>query len=334
VIRIRSRRARIILAVVALVAAVGAVRFGMTTYGTYRTLRTAYDLDAPDVADVRPWMTLRYVADTYQAPLPALLRALDLPRDTDPDAVLGRLARNRDIPRPDYVARVQRAVVAASHLTDAEPRGPSGGEEVAAWEELVGGMLVYGYPALGLMLWLGAVGVPLPTALSTAVAGSLAAQGRMDWLPATLVAVAASVLGDAVGYGLGRLVGHEVLERRGRWLGYTPATRRRAELLFERWGSMSILLSRTLVSAISPVVNIVAGGSRFRLTEFLLLALIGRVLWTTAYLALGYGVGSKLDVATEFLQQLTGLLLCVAVGVIAGILAARRPHPPVRRAAA
>jgi membrane protein DedA with SNARE-associated domain len=56
-------------------------------------------------------------------------------------------------------------------------------------EQFLSALLVYGYPILGVTLLLGAVGLPLPTGLSAAVAGSLSALGRMDWLTAGTIAV-------------------------------------------------------------------------------------------------------------------------------------------------
>ncbi len=128
-----------------------------------------------------------------------------------------------------------------------------------------------------------------------------------------------------VGYALGRVLGQGFLERRGRWLGYTASRRRRVEALFERWGVLTVLLTRTLVSAVSPAVNVVAGASRFRPRSFTAYTILGRVLWIAAYLALGYGVVVDLDSAAGFLSNLTGLLMSLALGAGAIVLAIRRP---------
>jgi membrane protein DedA with SNARE-associated domain len=112
-------------------------------------------------------------------------------------------------------------------------------------------LLVYGYPALGLTLVLAAIGLPLPSGLAMVVAGSLAAQGRMSWLEVGALAVGASVLGDCAGYGIGRALGGELFERRGRWLGLTAERRARVERLFERWGALAVLLSRSRAPRIS-----------------------------------------------------------------------------------
>lgn len=134
----------------------------------------------------------------------------------------------------------------------------------------------------------------------------------------------ASVLGDVTGYSLGRLLGREFLERRGRWIGVTPARRARVERLFEQWGRLSVVLTRSLLSLLSSAVNLLAGATRYHLRVFLPFALAGRLIWTSVYLGLGYGLGGGIDAATQFLSNLSGLLVSLAVLVGLGIFAYRR----------
>jgi membrane protein DedA with SNARE-associated domain len=65
------------------------------------------------------------------------------------------------------------------------------------------------------------------------------------------------------------------------------------------------------------------------LSQFIAVSTAGRVVWTAAYLGLGYAIGADLDAATEFLSNLTGLLLCAIVVVVAGltVIIAGRPRP-------
>jgi membrane protein DedA with SNARE-associated domain len=301
------------------------VMFGLRAYRSLLLLRSAYDAGAPAVSSIRGWMTLRYVAGTYHAPESGLIQRLGLAPETDPDTSLRSLAEQEGLSPFEYVQRVQQAVVEVVPARTTERGGESSGWLGATGDVLLSGLLVYSYPALGLILLLGALGLPFPTGLSTAVAGSLAAQGRLSWLWASSVAVTASVLGDVAGYGLGHVVGREFLERRGRWLGYTPARRAHIELLFNRWGILTVLLSRTLVSHVSGVVNLAAGMSRYRLFAFLPFAILGRLLWTSGYLGLGYGVGGDLEAATDLLKNVTGFLVFLAILVGLGVATFRRP---------
>jgi len=158
------------------------------------------------------------------------------------------------------------------------------------------------------------------------------ARGSMNWAWAAVVAVTASVLGDAVGYGLGRALSRQFLERYGRWIGYSPARRIRVALLFDRWGALGVLLSRTLVSHLSAVLNLLAGASRYRLSVFVAFTVVGRILWTSAYLGLGYTVGADLEAAAGFLANLSIFLVSLAVLLASGAIALARPSGSPRNA--
>jgi len=271
------------------------------------------------------------VVGTYgQAPEAVLIRRLGLPPDTPPDTSLRSLAERAGVPPLQYVQRVQQAVADVAPMTVPQQGGATTSWLGAVRDDFLAAMLAYGYPVLGLTLLLGAIGLPLPTGLSTVLAGSLAEQGRMSWPWAGAVAVTASVLGDVVGYGLGRVLGREFLERWGRWLGYTPARHVRVQKLFERWGAVTVLLSRTLVEPLSSVANLLAGVGRYRLRDFIAYIILGRVIWTSAFLALGYAIGGDLEAATAFLKNLTGFLVCLTL-LVALALAAFGRSRAIRR---
>jgi membrane protein DedA with SNARE-associated domain len=93
----------------------------------------------------------------------------------------------------------------------------------------------------------------------------------------------------------------------------------------QRHDLATVLLTRTLVSSLSAAVNLLAGVSHYPLGRFTALAFIGRLLWTSAYLGLGYAVGGELDAATRFLQNLAGLLVALALLVGTGLALRRAP---------
>lgn len=106
-------------------------------------------------------------------------------------------------------------------------------------------------------------------------------------------------------------------------MGLTPLRRVRLDALFERWGALAVLLSRSLVSVLSSAVNLVAGAGRYRLPAFFALTIVGRAIWTSAYLGIGYVGSAGLEPATDFLASLTGLL--VSLALLAGLVVALRP---------
>jgi membrane-associated protein len=312
----------VLLALFALAALAVAI-FGLRTYRSFLLLRSAYELGAPDVSSVRPWMTLDYVAQTYRVPGMALAEHLGLPPDIDPKTTLKSLSERQGLSPFQYIQQVQKAI---SELRSTS--SPQGGKETVSepgtlGEELLAALLVYGYPVLGLTLLLGTMGAPFPSALSVVVAGSLIARGEMNWLWAAAVVVASSASGDLAGYGVGRLFGREFLERRGRWLGFTAARQARVELLFQQWGILTVLLSRSLLSFLSSAVNLLAGAGRYRLRVFVLFSIVGRMIWTSAYLGLGYGFGVAIEAAADFPNGLSGLLVSLVILVALGFMIQR-----------
>jgi membrane protein DedA with SNARE-associated domain len=295
--------------------------FGLRTYGSFVLLRSAYAAGAPMTSSIRAWMTLGYVATTYRTSNAALIERLGLPAETDPNTSLKSIAERAGVSPSVYAQRAQRAIADLAPGAPSDIKNGNSGWFTTINDEVLTALLVYGYPVLGLILFLGAIGLPLPDGVATTVAGSLASQGRLDWIWAAAITVMASVLGDAAGYGLGRSLSGEILERYGSWIGYTRSRRIRVQLLFDRWGSLTVFITRTFMSYLSSVASLLAGITCYRLPKFLAIALIGRLIWTAAYMGLGYGIGSDWQAATGFLTNLSVLVLSLIVLLAAGTVA-------------
>jgi membrane protein DedA with SNARE-associated domain len=302
-------------------ALVSSLWFGLRTYGSFLLLRSAYEVGMPQSGSIRAWMTLRYVAAAYRVPEAVLIARLGLPTETPPEATLKSLAEHEGVSPFSYARRVQQAIADLAPGNASSDAQGSGRWLERVEEQLLSALLVYGYPILGATLLLGAIGLPLPTGLSAAVAGSLSALGRMDWLTAGVIAVLASIVGDIAAYAVGRAASDRFLQRWGRWLGYMPNRQARAEALFEQWGGLTILITRTLISHLSTIVSLLAGLHRYRVPAFLTFDVLGRVIWTAAYMGLGYLLAGSLDAATEFLKNLTAFLLSSSVFAVLTLLA-------------
>jgi membrane protein DedA with SNARE-associated domain len=74
-----------------------------------------------------------------------------------------------------------------------------------------------------------------------------------------------------------------------------------------------VFATRTLISSLSSPVSLVAGMNHYRLVTFCVLVLLRRIIWTVAYVGLGYSIGGSLESATGFLANLSGLVLSLVV---------------------
>lgn len=175
-------------------------------------------------------------------------------------------------------------------------------------EFFLSAMLAYGAPMLGLALMIGAAGVPLPASLLLIAAGAFARQGAMDAVAAIGLGLVGVVLGDSLSYGIGHFARRTVEIRLGASAGW-----QRARTLFEQRGGLAIFLTRFLLTALALPINLIAGGSGYRFSRFLLFDLSGEALWLALYGGLGYLFGAQWELISQFLSDFGSLLLGVVI---------------------
>lgn len=88
-------------------------------------------------------------------------------------------------------------------------------------------------------------------------------------------------------------------------------------------GDLTVVLSRSLLSFKSSAVNLLAGASRYRVRLFLPFAIVGRLIWSSAYLSLGYVFGVAIEAAADFTSSLSGLLVPLVVLAALGFMIQR-----------
>ncbi|HZP21754.1 MAG TPA: DedA family protein [Bauldia sp.] len=291
----------------------GAIQFGWRTYGSFLVFRSAYELGAPATSSIRAWMSLEYIARTYGLQPRELAAAIGMPAETDLTVPIAEIAAERGESNVELIQDVQSIVAKDLHARPEDMPGTN----TESGDAFLGDVLSYSYPALALVLLLGAVGAPVPTGFTTLLAGVLASQGSMNWFLASATAVLASVAGDLIGYAIGYFAHAQFIERYGRYFGYAGQAKARIESLFSRWGGTTVLLTRTLVSHLSSVASLLAGVTGYDLAAFLAFATLGRVLWTAAYFGVGYFVGRDIEAASGFLANLTGFVIALGVAVLA-----------------
>lgn len=141
------------------------------------------------------------------------------------------------------------------------------------------------------------------------------------------VLVVAAVLGNVVGYGLGRLIGPPLFRERTGLMGqiFKPAYVEKTRGFLDRYGSRALILAR-FVPIVRTFVTLVAGVSRMSFRHFIAYTAIGGVLWAVGVTTLGYYLGNVSFIKNNIEAV---LLLIVAVSLLpmaAEFLLARRRH--------
>ena len=179
-------------------------------------------------------------------------------------------------------------------------------------EQILDALSQYGSPVLFGIVAIAAIGVPLPVTLLLIVTGSLISQGVMNvWLAIAFASVG-SVVGDLIGYGIGRWGGAEMVDRISRWLGGKERLEK-VQAEARHWGGPGIFFSRWLVTALGPWVNIASGIAGYPWHRFLFWDALGEPLGVLIYVGLGYVFSDRVVELDSMLGDLSwGILALVA----------------------
>jgi membrane-associated protein len=176
-------------------------------------------------------------------------------------------------------------------------------------------MLAYGAPALGLVLLLGALGLPVPGTLFVLAAGAFTRQEVMHGGEAFALGLFGAVLGDSLSFAMGRYAG-KYLNRRLQG----ASTWQKAQAAFAARGGIMILLTRFLLTPLAIPTNLVAGSSGYRFWRFLSYDATGELIWLLLYGGIGYTVGAQWELISQIISEFSGLLVGLTLLVVAGIL--------------
>ena len=161
----------------------------------------------------------------------------------------------------------------------------------------------YGLPAMFVSLSTEAVGLPMPGESAMLAAAALAGDGRFNIWHVVLVAWCAAVLGDNLGYYLGRRFGRPAILTYGRWAGITEAHLDRAEGVLDRYGFFVVLSARFL-PLLRQLNGLVAGTTEMRWHLFLLADMVGSAAWVAFWGTIGYKLGHTQDLIPDLLLHL------------------------------
>jgi membrane protein DedA with SNARE-associated domain len=190
----------------------------------------------------------------------------------------------------------------------------------------------YGLPVLFLIITLESAGVPLPGETILIAASILAARGHLEIVPVLLLSALAAILGDNIGYWVGRLGGRPLFTRSRMLSRYAGRVLPPAERFFARHGGKTVFLAR-FVSGLRAAAALMAGISRMEWWRFLVWNAAGGVVWA-AVIGLAAFQLARLAHASAGRVGLVLLGLGSLVALVWALSLRRvRPGPPESRPA-
>ena len=178
-------------------------------------------------------------------------------------------------------------------------------------------LATYGYLAVFIFVGVESLGIPVPgeTMLVTAAiyAGTT---GRLSIFWVIVASSAGAIVGDNIGYAIGRTGGYRLLKRYGRYIRLDENRLRLGQYLFRKQGPKVVFFGR-FVSVLRIFAAFLAGVNRMHWRLFLIFNAAGGIVWSTIY-----GVGAFL--LGKQLLQLSGrvdlVLAIVGVAVIITVI--------------
>jgi membrane protein DedA with SNARE-associated domain len=176
----------------------------------------------------------------------------------------------------------------------------------------------FGLLALFAIVMLESGGVPLPGETALVAAGVFASQGHLDITAVVAVAAAAAIVGDNLGYWVGRTGGRALLERHrhlSRWFGRVLPW---SEGFFARHGPKTIFIGR-FFSVLRVTAAWMAGVSRMHWWTFFLWNAAGGICWAVLVGLVAYFLGQAAADAIAHYGLIGGVaLVALALTVLVG----------------
>ncbi|WP_031161189.1 DedA family protein [Streptomyces durhamensis] len=174
----------------------------------------------------------------------------------------------------------------------------------------------YGYWAVGAVVFVEDFGVPAPGETILLAAGVYAGAGRLNVVAVAVIAFTAAVIGDNIGYLIGRIGGRPFVHRWGRYVFLTPKRFEAAEEFFGRHGGKIVTVAR-FIEGLRQANGIIAGTTRMHWRRFLVFNALGAALWVGLWTTLAYLVGDHITTVYDEVSRYQLYVLFTAAALVA-----------------
>ncbi len=207
---------------------------------------------------------------------------------------------------------------------------------IAAWIIALGPVLVYCPLFLVVFIETGVVFFPfLPGDSLLFACGVFSHPGMYDGLPdgeglnliaSLLVFYAAAILGNTSNYWIARFFGARIIDS-GKVKALTPERMRKLDEFFEKWGGLTIVITR-FMPFFRTFAPFIAGTGHMNFGKFTLFNAIGGISWVSLFVLVGYFFGSVPFVQEHFSTIVLAIILVsvlpAIIGAVKGALASRK----------
>ena len=173
------------------------------------------------------------------------------------------------------------------------------------------------YLTVGLVIGLESLGIPLPGEIALVSAALLSSRENLDISPVWVgvAAITGAIIGDSIGYSIGRRYGMSLFERLGTRFPKHFGTGHvaLAKQLFSRWGVWAVFFGR-FIALLRILAGPLAGALHMRYRHFLAANAAGAICWAGGTTAVVYFLGLA---AEKWLSRFSWVAL--VLGIVVGL---------------
>jgi membrane protein DedA with SNARE-associated domain len=182
---------------------------------------------------------------------------------------------------------------------------------------LAGPLGDFGLWAILLLVLVEDFGIPVPGETVLIAGAIFAGSGRLNIVAVGVVGFCAAVVGDNIGYGIGRFGGRRIADRWGKYVFLTPERLDKAEAFFDRQGAKIITIAR-FIEGLRQANGIIAGITKMHWLRFIAYNALGAALWVGTWVSVGYFAGQHI---TAIYDAITTYSVYAAIGAVVLIAA-------------
>jgi membrane protein DedA with SNARE-associated domain len=187
---------------------------------------------------------------------------------------------------------------------------------------LSGWIAAYGYWAVLVLVGLESMGLPLPGETTLIAAAVYAGTSHeLDIGGVVAAAVVGAVLGDNIGYEIGRLIGFPILRRHGPRIGLDERRLKLGQYLFRRYGGAIVFFGR-FAALLRTFAALLAGANHMPWPRFLFYNAAGGLIWSSIFGIGAYVLGSSVHRISGPIG--IGLFVFALMAAIAAVAFVRR----------
>jgi len=169
-----------------------------------------------------------------------------------------------------------------------------------------------GYLGIFILMTLESCGIPIPSEAVVTFSGFISSRGGFEFWYVIIVSTIANLTGSLIFYYIGYRYGLRFFSRYGRYLHLSEESINMVKRWFDRYGDIAVFIGR-VTPAVRTYISFPAGLSSMRLSNFIILTLVGSLIWNIILTYIGFILGEHWMSITPILDYLT---LAVIVSLV------------------